>query len=177
MTTWFFLPQTHRHGIALFHFLSGIISCPCSHKTFPPFCEGRAFQLWTDHNPLVIAISRVSAPLSPRQQRHLAFISEFNVQILYLPNLKMSLLIFCPAQTKQPLDQSPPLRRQIQWISKRWPPSKTVAQKCSVCWAASLKLAFRQTDAQRLAGDIPTGNFRPIVPLKFRKNIFDHFHI
>ncbi len=40
----------------------------------------------------------------------------------------------------------------------------------------SLKLAFRQTGAQRLAGDVSTGNFRPIVPLKFRKNIYDHFH-
>ncbi len=40
----------------------------------------------------------------------------------------------------------------------------------------SLKLAFRQTGAQRLTGDISTGNFRPIVPLKFRKYIFAHFH-
>ncbi len=40
----------------------------------------------------------------------------------------------------------------------------------------SLKLAFRQTGAQCLAGNVSTGNFRPIVPLKLRKNIFDHFH-
>jgi hypothetical protein len=40
----------------------------------------------------------------------------------------------------------------------------------------SLKLAFHQTGAQRLAGDVSTGNFRPIVPIKFRKNIFDNFH-
>jgi hypothetical protein len=40
----------------------------------------------------------------------------------------------------------------------------------------SLKLVFRQTGAQRLAGDISTGNFRPIVLLKFRKDIFAHFH-
>ncbi len=40
----------------------------------------------------------------------------------------------------------------------------------------SPKLAFHQTGAQRLAGDVSTGNFRPLVPLKFRKNIFDHFH-
>ncbi len=39
----------------------------------------------------------------------------------------------------------------------------------------SLKLAFRQTGAQHLAGDVSTSNFRPIVPLKFRKNIFDLF--
>jgi hypothetical protein len=40
----------------------------------------------------------------------------------------------------------------------------------------SLKLAFCQTGAQRLAGVVSTGNFRPIVLLKFRKTIFDHFH-
>jgi hypothetical protein len=40
----------------------------------------------------------------------------------------------------------------------------------------SLKFAFRQTGAQRLAGDIYTGTFRPIVPLKFRKDISAHFH-
>ncbi len=37
-------------------------------------------------------------------------------------------------------------------------------------------MAFCQTGNQRLAGDVSTGNFHPIVPLKFRKIIFDHFH-
>jgi hypothetical protein len=54
----------------------------------------------TDHKPLVTAISRVSAPISPSQQRHLAFISEFNVQMLYLPGLKNVVAYFlsCPNQ-------------------------------------------------------------------------------
>jgi hypothetical protein len=38
----------------------------------------------------------------------------------------------------------------------------------------SLKLAFRQTGAQCLAGDTSIGAFRPIVPQKFRKDIFTH---
>jgi hypothetical protein len=42
--------------------------------------------------------------------------------------------------------------------------------------STSLKFAFRRTGAQRLAGDISTGTFCPIVPLKFRKDIFAHFH-
>jgi hypothetical protein len=42
--------------------------------------------------------------------------------------------------------------------------------------STSLKLAFCQTGAQCLAGDVFTGNFQPIVPLKFRKSIFDNFH-
>jgi hypothetical protein len=41
---------------------------------------------------------------------------------------------------------------------------------------SSLKLAFRQTGTQCLAGNISSGEFRPIVPLKFRKHIFSHFH-
>jgi hypothetical protein len=57
-------------------------------KHFRKFCEGRVFQLWTDHKPLVNAPSCVSIPISPRQQRHLAFISKFNIHLLYLPGLK-----------------------------------------------------------------------------------------
>jgi hypothetical protein len=34
------------------------------------------------------ALSRVSAPISLRQQHHLAFIPEFKVQMLYQPGLK-----------------------------------------------------------------------------------------
>jgi hypothetical protein len=69
-------------------------------KLFCHFCEGRAFQLWTDHKPLITAISCVSALISPRQQRHLAFISELNVQMLYLPGLKNVVADFlsCPNQ-------------------------------------------------------------------------------
>ncbi len=64
---------------------------------FRHFCEGQAFQLWTDDKPLVTAISRVST----RKQHHLAFISEFNVQLLYLPGLKNVVADFlsCPNQT------------------------------------------------------------------------------
>ncbi len=55
---------------------------------FHNFCEGHPFQLWTDYKPLVTALSCVTAPISQWQQQHLAFISEFNVHILYLPGLK-----------------------------------------------------------------------------------------
>jgi hypothetical protein len=67
-------------------------------KHFCHFCEGRSFQLWTDHKPLVIALSRVSVPISPLQQCHLAFICEFNIQLLYLPGLKNVIADFlsCP---------------------------------------------------------------------------------
>jgi hypothetical protein len=77
-------------------------------KHFHHFCEGRLFQRWTDHKPPVTALSRVSTPISPRQQRHLAFISEFNVQLLYLPGLKNFVADF--------LSRPPP---PLHWNSRR----------------------------------------------------------
>jgi hypothetical protein len=40
----------------------------------------------------------------------------------------------------------------------------------------SLKIAFQQAGTQRLVGNVSTGIFHPIVPAKFRKDIFLHLH-
>jgi hypothetical protein len=54
-------------------------------KHFRSWLEGRPFQLWTDHKPSIFALNRVSPPTSGRQQRHLAFISEYTNQLVYIP--------------------------------------------------------------------------------------------
>jgi hypothetical protein len=54
-------------------------------KHFRSQLEGRPFQLWTDHKPLIFALNRVSPPTSGRQQRHLAFISKYTNQLVYVP--------------------------------------------------------------------------------------------
>jgi hypothetical protein len=146
-------------------------------KHFRHFCEGRAFQLWTDQKPLVTAISHVSAPILPRQQRHLAFISEFNVQMLYLPGLKNVVADFlsCPNQTTTGSVTATSAADRVDFEEMAAEQNRCPETQ-RLLGGTSLKLAFRQTGAQRLAGDVSTGNFCPIVPLKFRKNIFDHFH-
>jgi hypothetical protein len=47
--------------------------------------EGRQFRLLTDHKPLVTALSRLSPPWSARQQRQLAYLSEFTSDIRHTP--------------------------------------------------------------------------------------------
>jgi hypothetical protein len=153
-----------------------LLTAQAAIKHFCNFCEGHSFQLWTDHKPLVTALSHVSVPISPRQQRHLAFISEFSVQLLCLPGLKnvVSDFLSCPllestetvaATAADPVDFEEMAAEQ----------NHCTETQCLLI-GSSLKLALRQTGAQCLAGDVSAGVFRPIVPLRFRKDIFSHFH-
>jgi hypothetical protein len=48
------------------------------------------------------ALSSVSAPISPRQQRHFAFIPEFKLQMLYQPGLKNVVVDFSSCQSPPP---------------------------------------------------------------------------
>ncbi len=50
------------------------------------------------------------------------------------------------------------------------------AETQRLLFGSSLELAFHWTGTQHLAGDVSTGVFRPIVLLKFRKDICLHFH-
>jgi hypothetical protein len=54
-------------------------------RHFRSMLHDREFCFLSDHKPLSFAIDRVSEPWSDRQQRQLAFISEFTVDIQYLP--------------------------------------------------------------------------------------------
>jgi cleavage and polyadenylation specificity factor subunit 1 len=144
-----------------------LLAAQAAIKHFRHFCEGGAFQLWTDHKPLVTAISRVSAPISPKQP---AFISEFNVQLLNLPGLKNVIADFLSRQNQTTIGSvaATSATDSVDF--------EEIAAKQNHCpetqrllGSTSLKLAFRQTGAQRLAGDISTGNFRPIVPPQIQK--------
>ncbi len=53
-------------------------------KNFRFFLEGRPFTLFTNHKPLVAAISKSKTPFSSRQQRHLSFLSEFTTNFVHL---------------------------------------------------------------------------------------------
>jgi hypothetical protein len=103
--------------------------------------------------------------------------SSQNVQLLYLSGLKnvVADLLSRPNQTTarsvtatssaDPVDFEEMTAEQNHCLETQ-----------RLLGGTSLKLAFCQTGAQCLAGDVSTGNFHPIVPLKFRKIIFDHSH-
>ena len=53
-------------------------------KHFRYFLEGRSFTAYTDHKPLTFALSGTGDAWSPRQSRHLSFISEFTTDLRHI---------------------------------------------------------------------------------------------
>ena len=60
-------------------------------KYFKHILEGRPFIVRTDHRPLVYAFAQRLDKASPRQQRHLDFISQYTTEILYVKGEDTSL--------------------------------------------------------------------------------------
>jgi RNase H-like domain found in reverse transcriptase len=81
-----------------------LLAAQAAIKHFLPQIEGRQFQLWTDHKPLVAAMTRVTPPPSGRQQRHLAFIAEHTCDVRHTPGVDN---VVADALSRPPTPPSP----------------------------------------------------------------------
>jgi hypothetical protein len=127
-------------------------------------------QKLTDTESRYSTFDRVSIPISPRQQRQLAFISNFNIQVSYLPALKNVVADFLsrpsppePTGNVAAAAVADPVNFEAMAAKQN-----SCAETKRLLGGTSLKLAFRQAGAHPLDGDVSTGVFRPIVPQKFR---------
>jgi hypothetical protein len=81
----FFSKKLYKTEVNYSSFNRELLATVSGIKHFRSRLEGGRFQLWTDHKPLIFALNRVSPPTSGRQQRHLAFISEYTKQLVCVP--------------------------------------------------------------------------------------------
>ena len=127
----------------------------------------------TRHRVTIFARHRVSPQTSGRQQRHLAFISEYTNQLVYVPgtsNVVADALSrpaaaaagtawVCAALTdKSPLDLKDMALRQILCPQVR-----------ALCSSPGLRIITQKVSDLDLIGDSSTGIFRPLVPRDLRR--------
>ena len=148
--------------------------------------EGRQFAIFTDHRPLVAAITRVSPPWSTRQQRHLSFISEFSTDMRYLPgsdNVVADSLSRPPSPFAPP---SPPSTAPIGAVAAATVvvPLVEIALGQLDCGdvrrlhlSSSLRIVKRSIGGHVLLGDVSTGTFRPLVPTALQHRVFSSVHM
>ncbi len=111
------------------------------------------------------ALSRVSALISPRQQRHFAFIFELNLQMLYLPGLKNVIHNFlsCPPPPPPLLEPPGAVAATTEADPVDFEAMAAEQNRCAetqhLLGGSSLKIAFQQAGAQCLVGGASTGIF------------------
>jgi cleavage and polyadenylation specificity factor subunit 1 len=150
-------------------------------KHFRHFVEGRNFHIYTDHKPLTGAVFSSTKPMSPRQTRHLCFISEFSTDIRHLSG-KLNLV-------------ADPLSRDT--LSETSPPTINASTSCFLDFLGMSEAQRIDSDCQALRRadnaldlqdlplsgtnttilcDVSTGQPRPVVPLSWRRTVFDLLH-
>uniref|UniRef100_A0A669E6I5 Gypsy retrotransposon integrase-like protein 1 n=1 Tax=Oreochromis niloticus TaxID=8128 RepID=A0A669E6I5_ORENI len=141
-------------------------------RHFRFFLEGRSFTAYIDHKPLTFAMSKVSDPWSGCQQRQLAAISEFTTDIQHVAG-KSNCVADC---------LSPPLVSPVyvgidfdaMAADQRADPDVLALRSEQT----GLVLEDRPmwNGGPSLLCDVSTGRPRPVVPLSWRRRVFDSVH-
>ena len=147
-------------------------------KHFRHFVEGRSFHILTDHKPLTYALQKNSDRLSPRQIRHLDYISQFTSDICHIQgsrNAAADALSRIQLETNALLNSfhltdfsviaaaqhnDPELRN---WKSQPFP-------------SLQLSAVPLPGTPKPLICDIATGTSRPFVPAPFRRQVYNSLH-
>jgi len=143
-------------------------------RHFRYFLEARPFVAYTDHKPLTFAFAKVSDPWSPRQQRHLAYISEFTTDVRHVSgkdNCVADALSRNPISTVTThlgIDYS--AMAQAQREDEEIP-----AYRTAVTSLVLEDVRFGPT-GDTLLCDVSTGEPRPIVPTTWRRKVFEAIH-
>ena len=146
-------------------------------KHFRHFLEGRPFQVLTDHKPLTYALNSRSDRYSPRQARHLDYISQFTSNICHVhgrDNVVADAL--SRVETNALLTGQPP---QVDFaaMAKTQVTDPQIRALQSSPSSTLVVEAVPLTDSpDPLYCDTSTGTQRPLVPLPWRRIVFDSLH-
>ena len=141
-------------------------------RHFRHMIEGRAFTAFVDHKPLVFAMSKVSEPWSARQQRHLAYISEFTTDIQHLAG-KDNCAADCLSRAvagvaRLDVDYAHMAKDQAEDITVQRLRSEDSGLRLA-------ELPFGDEKCKLLC-DVSLKTPRPIVPVAWREHVFRAIH-
>lgn len=141
-------------------------------KYFQYMLEGRAFTVFTDHRPLTTAMD-AKTEKSPRQTRHLEFISQFTTDIQYVKGDANAAADALSRFNMSAIDSvEPPWSiQELADEQKNDPELKTLTPSSS-----ALKLVQFSPGDCRIVCDTTKLNIRPFVPSSLRRKLFDLYH-
>ena len=140
--------------------------------------EGRQFIMFTDHKPLVTALHKQSEPWSARQQRHLAYISEYSTDIRHIEgknNITADCLSRAPASDNANCHQI-----SIGVDYHALAAAQAISEDTQAYRTAVTALHLAEVPVEEggpaLLCDTSLPRPRPIIPPGFRRHVFDLTH-
>ncbi|GFO31447.1 Pol polyprotein [Plakobranchus ocellatus] len=139
-------------------------------RHFRFFLEGRPFTAYTDHKPLVGAISKLSDPWTAQQQRHLAFISEYSIDIRHVSG-KSNVVADCLSRSSL---SNVTLGIDYEAMAKAQEKDRDI--KAFPTAITGLHIVPYQIHNSTLLCDVSTGLPRLLVPQTFQRQVFESIH-
>ncbi|GFU50473.1 hypothetical protein TNCV_4456081 [Trichonephila clavipes] len=143
-------------------------------KRFRHMLEGRDFIIYTDQKPLMYAFMQNPDKCSPRQWRHLDFISQFSTDVRHINGTHNAV---ADALSRIEVNQISNSFLDFEALSKAQLEDNELQsfqndEKSSLVF----KRVPSPVSATELICDTSTGSPRPFVPHNFRRTICEHFH-
>ena len=142
-------------------------------KHFQHFVEGREFHVLTDHKPLTYALGVRADRHSPRQIRHLDFISQFTSDIRHVKGSENAAADALSRIEVSALHANTIDFQAMANAQKEDPALDQLQTESSSLDLQPIPLPFTEVT---LVCDMSTGIPRPFVPEAFRRKVFDSLH-
>ena len=150
-----------------------LLASYASIRHFWYFLEGRQFSLFTDHKPLTFALNKVSDAWSARQQRQFSAISVYTMDIKHVAdkdNVVADALSWAAILAiSGGIDFSALAATQLA------DPVDMAACQTVITGLQLKDIPFGPNNTTLLC-DVSLGRPRPLVPVSFRRRIFDTLH-
>ncbi len=140
-------------------------------RHFRHLLEGRDFQVHTDHKPLTFALKAKPDRYSPREVRHLDYISQFTSDIRYVRGSDNVVADALSRPEVNTLTTDIDLTKLADLQTQD--DSITDLRKSS---SLQLRDAPLPASPGSILCDWSTGTPRPVVPQSYRRVVFEHFH-
>ena len=144
-------------------------------KHFRYFVEGREFKIFTNHKPLTYSLSSNSDRHTPRQIRHMDFISQFTTNIQHISGIENPVADALSRVGVHALATRPPVIDFTE-IAAAQKEDTEIKQFQGPNSSLSLKALSIPTSEATLLCDVSTGTPRLYVPPQFRQLIFNSLH-
>ncbi|KER23481.1 hypothetical protein T265_08645 [Opisthorchis viverrini] len=142
-------------------------------RHFRHLLEGRSFTIQTDHKPLTYAFNAKPDRYSPREIRHLDYISQFTTDIRYTPGSDNVVADALSRPDINALHPSTQLDLAKLANLQNSDPNFLPILSFPSFQVSSIPLPLQ---SGTIFCDMSTGSARPIVPEAFRRVVFAHFH-